>query len=194
MFEVQLVLDWLLSLGAVSKTVGGGYQVTSGFWAAFGDRLHDTEDDWFGEHVKRHVKMHQKQHWREKYNLRYSTMKTQTSQQIIQNTRGQYGILQRAFLEPTANDQETIEDLHTEVAPNDPALEATTPDEAATRGSAAHFTPINPPHALGEASAPDADVEMEDVGADVDAEEEDVDADGEVEDVDAEGEVDDEMY
>jgi hypothetical protein len=125
LFEIELVLGWLESVGAVSKLAFGGYQVTSNFWAAFGDRLHDAEDDWFGEHVKRKTKTTSKQQWRDKYNLRYSTMQTGNSQRanangpgrkqpnnrdaangmgrrIVKDGRAQYRILQQALLEPEA--------------------------------------------------------------------------------------------
>lgn len=73
-FEIQLVLQWLESVNAVKKTVGGGYVTLPGAWAAFGDILHDLEDDWLNAHVKRKHKKHEKQQWRDKYHLRYFTL------------------------------------------------------------------------------------------------------------------------
>lgn len=135
LFEVELVLGWLGSIGAVSKTIGGGYVATSNFWAAFGDKLLDTDDDWFGEHVKRKSKITVKQQWRDKYNLRYSAMQSRStqdddagggeqeqagrktrggntmSQRIAGNAKAQYRILQQALLEPVPEESEdaTIE-------------------------------------------------------------------------------------
>jgi transcription factor C subunit 3 len=76
-FEIQLVLQWLESVNAVKKTIGGGYVTLPGVWAAFGDILHDLEDDWLNAHVKRKHKKHEKQQWRDKYHLRYSTLQDQ---------------------------------------------------------------------------------------------------------------------
>ncbi|KAF3053831.1 hypothetical protein E8E11_010436 [Didymella keratinophila] len=73
-FEIQLVLQWLEFVNAVKKTIGGGYVTLPGIWAAFGDVLHDLEDDWLNAHVKRKHKKHEKQQWRDKYHLRYSTL------------------------------------------------------------------------------------------------------------------------
>lgn len=119
LFEVELVLGWLESVGAVSNITGGGYQVTASFWAAFGDRLLDMEDDWFGEYVKRKNKMTAKQQWRDKYNLRYASMQKSSvqpqteqaarktrrggnavGQRIAKNPKAQYSTLQQAMLEP----------------------------------------------------------------------------------------------
>ncbi|KAL5115517.1 hypothetical protein ACEQ8H_006580 [Pleosporales sp. CAS-2024a] len=114
LFEVQLVLDWLESLGAVTKTLGGGYSVTLGFWASFGDRLLDSKDDIFGQYVKRNTKSTVKQQWRDKYNMQYSKLQMHRSpndvqrdtlgphnvemrQQIIGNSRAQYSILQQVI-------------------------------------------------------------------------------------------------
>ncbi|KAF2825573.1 hypothetical protein CC86DRAFT_324045 [Ophiobolus disseminans] len=133
LFEVELVLGWLDSVGAIFKIIGGGYQASSHFWAAFGDRLLDTEDDWFGEHVKRRNKITTKQQWRDKYNLRYSKMQTSSlqaggnereqssrktrggsnamSQRISGNAKAQYSIIQQALLEPVPEeDGEAIQE------------------------------------------------------------------------------------
>ncbi|KAJ6278927.1 hypothetical protein J3E71DRAFT_203972 [Bipolaris maydis] len=125
LFEIQLVLDWLESVCAVKKTVGGGYITLPGFWGAFDDQLHDTENDWFGQHVKRKPKNHDKQRWRMDYNLRHSALQarntqnahtapttdekggtntteagaleTTTSRQILMNPKRQYRITQKAL-------------------------------------------------------------------------------------------------
>lgn len=73
-FEIELVLQWLVSLDAVKKTIGGGYITLPGVWAAFGDVLHDMEDDWLNSHVQRKHQKHEKQQWRDSYHLRYSTL------------------------------------------------------------------------------------------------------------------------
>lgn len=73
-FEIQLVLQWLESINAVKRTIGGGYVTLPYVWAAFGDVLHDLEDDWLNTHVKRKHKKHEKQQWRDKYHLRYATL------------------------------------------------------------------------------------------------------------------------
>lgn len=73
-FEIELVLDWLVSVNAVKKTLGGGYVTLAGVWAAFGDALHGMDNDWLNAHVKRKHQKHQKQQWREQYHLRFSTL------------------------------------------------------------------------------------------------------------------------
>ncbi|KAF3032717.1 hypothetical protein E8E12_002635 [Didymella heteroderae] len=73
-FEIQLVLEWLESIDAVKRTIGGGHVTLPGVWAAFGDVLHDLEGDWLNAHVKRKHKKHEKQQWRDKYHLRYSAL------------------------------------------------------------------------------------------------------------------------
>jgi hypothetical protein len=207
-FEVQLVLDWLESVNAVSKTLRGGYQVTLHFWAAFGDRLFDVEDDVFGQHVKRHTKMTTKQQWRDKYNLRYSKMQMQRKQgrdqhtsgqapgidaemshQIIHNSRAQYGILQQAMLDPPLDPPvQVTRYAHAEETPEPQADEMEDilgqVEQTSTPAIVEEpFVPHTPKNVH-------ADVEMGDV--DVAGQEED--QEGEMEDVDAEGEVDDEMY
>ncbi|KAL1654145.1 hypothetical protein SLS61_003148 [Didymella pomorum] len=78
-FEIQLVLQWLESVNAVKKTIGGGYVTLPCIWAAFGDVLYDLEDDWLNAHVKRKHKKHEKQQWRDKYHLRYSTLQDRSA-------------------------------------------------------------------------------------------------------------------
>ena len=79
-FEIELVLHWLVSVNAVKPTIGGGYVTLPGVWAAFGDVLNDMEDDWLNAHVKRKHQKHEKQHWREKHYLRYSTLQGLSAQ------------------------------------------------------------------------------------------------------------------
>ncbi|USP81947.1 hypothetical protein yc1106_09221 [Curvularia clavata] len=80
LFEIQLVLNWLESVGAVEKTVGGGYITLPGFWGAFGDRLRDTEHDWFTQHVRRKQKHYEKQRLRMDHNMRQSASQAGTTQ------------------------------------------------------------------------------------------------------------------
>jgi hypothetical protein len=221
-FEVQLVLDWLTSIGAVSETLGGGYQVRPNFWAAFGDRLLHTENDWFGEHVKRKNKMTTKRQWRDKYNLRYHTMhardmhsvstnnlgtsqandqtrddRNEMSQRIARNSKAQYGILQKAILEPQSSRQpeSTIETQVSPAAELQMEEMQDVQNEFTQTSADTALIPLHgdsTTHTPGETSTPNAEMEMEDAGVDVGAESEDLDAEGE--DVDAEGEFDDAMY
>lgn len=203
LFEVQLVLDWLQSIDAVSKTIGDGYRVSLNFWATFGDRLFDTRDDIFGQHVKRHTKMTTKQQWREKYNLRYSKMQAQRvqggnqqssgqterieatmSEQIIHNSKAQYRIIQQAMLNPPSESQ-------TEAAEHEQAVESQVENMGDVQASTAYNSEQLPtPQMLEDAHPPVADVEMAQAGETGQEE----DAEGEQDDVDAEGEVDDDMY
>jgi hypothetical protein len=219
-FEVELVLGWLEFVGAVTKLATGGYQVTANFWAAFGDRLRDTEDDWFGEHVKRHTKITTKQQWRDKYNLRYSTMQTQGSQranangpgkrqlnghthggadgmgrQIVQNSKAQYRILRQALLEPVpeVEAQDTPQALEGGIMATGPEERMTT-QVSETPVTHSPFEQIHEPALTvhtGPGDLPHTPIEIDTPTADVEMEDIDADADAEGEDVDAEGEVDD---
>jgi transcription factor C subunit 3 len=201
LFEIELILDWLESIKAVTRTVGGGYITLPGFWAAFGDQLRDTEDDWFGEHVKRKAKNHEKQRWRVDYALRHSTLQarkaagadaappeeegdanvpevgaveTRTSREILKNPKQQYRIMQQALHSEQSHAEENRSDTR-------PASGFATPQTE--QGPALNATGSKS-HTPEATSTPSADVEMADA---------DVDAEGE-EDVDAEGEIDDGMY
>jgi hypothetical protein len=221
-FEVQLVLGWLESIGAASETLGGGYQVMPNFWAAFGDRLLHMGNDWFGEHVKRNTKMTTKQQWRDKYNLRYHAMhahdaqnvgtkrtgttqaKNQTrdagdamSQRIARNSKAQYRILQQAMLEPQSSSRlEPMIETQCLDAAEAPVGEMDDVQAQAAQDPAPTLMiplqGISASHTCEGTGIVDMEMEMVDAGADADAENEDVDAEGE--DVDAEGEVDDTMF
>jgi transcription factor C subunit 3 len=201
LFEIQLVLDWLESIKVVTKTVGGGYITLPGFWAAFGDQLRDTEDDWFGEHVKRKAKNHEKQRWRVDYNLRHSTLQarkvtgadaapveeegdandpevgaveTSTSREILKNPKQQYRIIHQAL----NSEQSQAEENWSETIP---------PSGSATPQTEQVPTPdptVSKSHTPEATGVPIDNVEMADA---------DVDAEGE-EDIDAEGEIDDDIY
>jgi transcription factor C subunit 3 len=201
LFEIELVLDWLESISAVKKTIGGVYITLPGFWAAFGDHLRDTEDDWFGDHVKRKTKNHEKQRWRVDYNLRHSTLRarkakgtdatsagdegdaniqdvgpveTSTSREILKNPKQQYRIMHQALNSKRFDAEEGVLD-------STPVSSSTTPQTE--QGLVANPTATNS-HILEPTNAPSGDVEMAEV---------DVDAEGE-DDIDAEGEIDDGMY
>jgi hypothetical protein len=218
-FEVELVLGWLEAIGAVFKTAGDRYQVTLNFWAAFGDRLLDTKDDWFGEHVKRHTKMTTKQQWRDKYHMQYAAMQariaqatdadvqgneqedTQTQhadnpvgQRIIGNSRAQYRIMQAALLEPTSNVQEAAMQIQTGEKTSTQAPETTIDNiqsepVSSAPVAAAQMPPTNAAPSPEKAGTPLEDVEM----VDSDAAGGDVDGNGVVNDVDmdADGELED---
>jgi transcription factor C subunit 3 len=205
LFEIELVLDWLEAVGAVTKVVGGGYQVTCSFWASFGDRLHDTADDWFGEHVKRRTKSTSKQQWRDKYNLRYSTMQEHGSQRaqadsegiihkddvpqvvgaavsrrIFQNSKAQYRIVQQALLEPaleTTHDTTEARRLDAPEHLQEHALESV---ERSMAGCHTETESENRPHPTEGVNTLDQDVAMVEVDAELDAEGEDMDAEGDV--------------
>lgn len=70
LFEVEMVLNWLVDCNAATKSGERSYAVAGGFWAAFGETLHIDKDDWFGEHVKR-SKYNQgvRQPWKLQYNV-----------------------------------------------------------------------------------------------------------------------------
>jgi transcription factor C subunit 3 len=70
LFEVELVLTWLVSTNAARRHENNTYEVKGGFWAAFGEELVGEEDDWFGEHVKRTKVQETHKPWRFQYNLR----------------------------------------------------------------------------------------------------------------------------
>lgn len=125
-FEVELVLGWLEAVGAVIKINGDRYQVTPNFWAVFGDRLLDSQDDWFGETIKRKTKATTKQQWRDRYNMRFSALQEHNVQsgnkgnissetpgvdaqnsddglgrQITSNAKAQYSLVRASLLEST---------------------------------------------------------------------------------------------
>lgn len=197
-FEVQLVLDWLQSIGAVTRIIDGGYQVNASFWASFGDKLLDAEDDWFGEYVKRNTKLTSKQRWRDEYNLRFSTMQMRgaargtahhkgkepagaqanvdgetMSQGIVRDPRAQYGILQRALDESGENikgiDAETQVDG---VATNERTVQNT---DGSLEGIVATAIPesgkiASTPLMPHTTGTPHADVEMRDADGGAEAE------------------------
>lgn len=207
MFEVELVLQWLLSVNAVAQTAGGGYIAKPSFWAAFGDKLLDQDDDWFGEHIKRNIKRHVKQQWREEYNLRFSSSQMDaapqtdgnaeegnedtsedgkgggdehdvgTTQQKSKESGKEHKHAQNSLLTPTSESQ--AEELR--------SRDATELDE---RGNAVQDPGANKQQGSESTDTTGQDVQMMDAEA-IDEGDEDQD---EEEDADAEGEMDEEMY
>ena len=200
LFEIELVLEWLESINAIKKTVGG-YITGPYFWAVFGDQLRDTENDWFGVHAKRKAKNHEKQRWREDYNLRHSTLQarnaqqagdvttgdgataqaipaveTSTSRQILKNPKQQYRIVHQAL---NADKAQTEIDGSVSAVKNSPTV---------TQNQINHIAATEP-----SASASQTPEATNTSRKDVDMLDADVDAEGE-EDIDAEGEIDDGMY
>lgn len=144
LFEIQLVLNWLEKVSAVKKHTRGTYEVKAGFWAAFGDRLIDEENDAFGEKVKRKGKTKMVEPtWRTEYNLRFSNLqkinnaaiqdnnassddevssdednnkwKSPMLRQVMQNSRSQYSIAKKALHPPLPTEAHTVDDHGTSV-------------------------------------------------------------------------------
>jgi hypothetical protein len=206
LFEVELVLYWLESVNAVKKTIGGGYITLPGFWATFGDKLHDTEDDDFGEHVKRKVKPTDRQLWRGDYNLRHSTLQARTAvqqtqavnveengdatmtdagavdpsmtQQILKNPKQQYGIIQQVLVAQQSQSQEERGRSGSAATASPPPVQEQTQQAPA----------MNVARASGSQTPETTSTSGEDVVMT------DADVDAEGEDIDAEGEIDDSMY
>ncbi|KAF1957820.1 hypothetical protein CC80DRAFT_592305 [Byssothecium circinans] len=126
LFEVELVIYWLEQIKAVKQTPSGTYSVQQGFWAVFGDKLIDEENDKFGEDVKRKNKSNRLEpSWRTEYNQRFATLQQENgtlqegtmttddeasapettrpmTQQILQNSKSQYRIAKQALQAPPA--------------------------------------------------------------------------------------------
>lgn len=108
-FEIQLVLDWLVATKAAKCSRHGTYEAIPGFWAVFGDKLIDEENDEFGEHVRRLRTTKQLvPTWRTKYNNEYGRLQqaggssgpaevdgVSPGQQILKNSRKQYSIVKK---------------------------------------------------------------------------------------------------
>ncbi|KAF1994359.1 hypothetical protein P154DRAFT_527154 [Amniculicola lignicola CBS 123094] len=59
LFEVELVLSWLVDVGAaelVNQEPEPTFRMTPLWWTVFGDELIGDEEDWFGKHVRRNKK------------------------------------------------------------------------------------------------------------------------------------------
>lgn len=112
-FEIQLVLDWIVDTEAAKRSPHGTYELLPGYWAVFGDKLVGDETDEYGEHVKR-PKTNNKflPTWRTEYNNEYSLRSQQVrnsgerapqgdnvsaGEQILGNVRKQYTIVKNAL-------------------------------------------------------------------------------------------------
>jgi hypothetical protein len=167
LFEVELVVSWLLKVNAVHEPTPNTFEVKPGFWAAFGDRLIGDNDDWFGKHVKR--KKTSSVRWRKQYNLQFATLggdsgQTHTGSEELEGTDGK---VQGRVLDEEARRRILLN-------PNQQYRVVKEAVEAPTGSSA---SPVQP-------------VEVQSAQEDVIMVDSDVDADGEL---DAEGESDDEM-
>jgi hypothetical protein len=82
-FEIELVLQWLVTVDAARQVTGGGYVTKPGVWAVFGEVLYDMDDDWLNAHVKRKNEKHKRQQWRDQYNSRFSAMHSREAQRRL---------------------------------------------------------------------------------------------------------------
>ncbi|KAK7192050.1 hypothetical protein DPSP01_003916 [Paraphaeosphaeria sporulosa] len=181
-FEIQLVLDWLVTAQAAKRSPHGTYELLPGYWAVFGDKLIDDENDEFGEHVRRQ-KTNNKlvPTWRTEYNNEYSLRSQQAQnsckgvpqgngvsagEQILGNVRKQYTIVKHALQKQNMTNASPARDRSPgEIGPPShptPGLQrermvTTTPTPAAT-----------PSTTTQDVDMTDADADTE--GADVDAE------------------------
>ncbi|KAJ4356714.1 uncharacterized protein N0V89_004750 [Didymosphaeria variabile] len=187
LFEIQLVLDWLITVNAAKRSPHGTHELLPGYWAVFGDKLIDEENDEFGEHVRRY-KTNRKlvPTWRTEYNNEYNLRSQQSSnaakitptagneasagEQILGNVRKQYTIVKHAL-----QNQNSADALSVGEAPSGEAVTASRPAQAPQEQVV-----ITTPTPAATPSTTTQDVEMTDA-----------DAEGES-DVDAEGESDDE--
>ena len=89
MFEIELVLQWLVAVDAAKQVTGGGYVTKPGVWAVFGEVLYDMDDDWLNAHVKRKNERQKRQQWRDQYNSRFSTMHSREAQRRLTDESGE---------------------------------------------------------------------------------------------------------
>ncbi|KAL5440139.1 hypothetical protein PMIN07_003699 [Paraphaeosphaeria minitans] len=181
-FEIQLVLDWLVTAQAAKRSPHGTYELLPGYWAVFGDKLIDDGNDEFGEHVRRQ-KTNNKlvPTWRTEYNNEYSLRSQQAhksgegvpqgngvsaGEQILGNVRKQYTIVKHALQNQDMANASLAGDgpsgeigpaSHSTQAPQQEGMVSTTPTPAAT-----------PSTTKQDVDMADADADTE--GADVDAE------------------------
>jgi hypothetical protein len=177
-FEIQLVLDWLVTVHAARRLRHGTYELLPCYWAVFGDKLIDDENDEFGEHVRRLTRSKKLVPTRStdhniEYNLRSQAARgandeaaegngafISTEEQILGNVRQQYTVVKHSLQnQDTGMSFSPGERLSTQVLQEGVASITPTP------------------------SATTQDIEMTDADADVEGEE-----------VDAEGESDDEYF
>lgn len=185
-FEIQLVLDWLVNVNAAKRSPHGTYEPLPGYWAVFGDKLIDDESDEFGEHVRR-LKASKKlvPTWRTEYNNEYNLRSqqaqnpieglaqgngTSAGEQILGNVRKQYTIVKHALQnQTTVKASSSAGDRPSgEIGP------ASRPTQALQQENIVSSTPT--PAATPSTTTQDVDM------ADADTEGEDVDAEGESDD------------
>lgn len=179
-FEIQLVLDWLVTIKAAERSSHSTYEVLPGYWAVFGDKLIGEDTDEFGEHVRRQKKnMKFGTTWRTEYNREYNRTTeggqkdngaTNAGQEVFNNPGKQYSIAKHvtagtASSAPMNITQQLVEAARMGDGEGDEAEE---PADKPTSAS----TPT------GDSSSGTQDVEM----TDLDAEGEDMDAEGESDD------------
>jgi len=196
-FEIELVLGWLGSVKALHRSDYGAHDLLPGFWAVFGDRLIDEEEDAFGEHVKRKNTAKKGPGWRSEYNLRYSTLHqtmvtgidgdtseeeeeelgdahesgTPAAQdQIMRRPRKQYDITKKALKDPGSRRARKAAARKSQAQSQQASSE-----QQASSGSS-----IDPALLSITQTPPPQDVEMMDAYGD--AEGDDVDAEGELDD------------
>jgi hypothetical protein len=209
LFEVELVLSWLESVHAVKKTLGGGYITLPGFWATFGDKLRDTEGDWFGDHVRRKAKTTEKQQWRDGYNLRHSTLQARGAVQVNdaalagEEDRGENANMADADTIDPSTTQQILKNPKQQYRIMQQVLVAQQPQEVRGRSaSAATGSPapvqeqnqqsFSPADGVPRTSTSHTSEVTNTPGEDIEMVDPDMDAEGE--DIDAEGEIDDGMY
>ncbi|KAF1847197.1 uncharacterized protein K460DRAFT_363304 [Cucurbitaria berberidis CBS 394.84] len=196
-FEIELVLNWLESINAVSKIIGGGYVTKPSFWAAFGDKLLDTEEDWFGGHVKRKAKNHAKQQWREQYNLRHSTLQGRNLERVNNDSAEENGMQEPTHDPEEATREQILKNPKQQYRIMQQALKSRTPQAEDGADLPAAPIPVPLPVQFGQTGVEEEALasvsqtpevaytpihDMDIIGADEDAMGEDIDAEGEVDD------------
>ena len=176
LFELQLVLDWLVQVKAAEKSNHDTYELLPSFWAVFGDKLIGEDTDEFGDHVRRQkTNRNLEDTWRMDYNREYNTKTTEggqgndtqagAAQQVFNNVRKQYTIAKHV----TTDTGDGATNGQQKGATADRGLD---PEQAGPSNAST-------PGATASTGSPDVDMT-------------DADADADGDDVDAEGESDDE--
>jgi hypothetical protein len=151
-FEIQLVLDWLVTVHAAKRLPHGTYEALPCHWAVFGDKLIDEENDEFGEHVRRLTRSKKLvPTWRTEYNMDYNLRSqqakrandevaegngasTSTGEQILGNVRKQYTIVKDALQNQnmgragSAGERQSAQALQEGVVSTTPTPSTTTQD------------------------------------------------------------------
>ncbi|KAF2260160.1 hypothetical protein CC78DRAFT_620456 [Lojkania enalia] len=185
LFEVELVLSWLLSINAI-KQIGsaavnkGTFIVQGGFWAVFGDELKEGDDDWFADHVKRARK---NQPWRPQHNTQFTETVREESGEILANDETvREAIFQNPGRQYRVFKKNGVEKMR------DPPATTTAAEGAASQATAARTVEERQIAPTAESVEDNEDVDAEGEPDDM------IDAEGEPDDMlDAEGESDDEI-